>query len=242
MSAEIIRVCFWTPEPDFGEVVARALGEGFEFRFGDCGPAVGLPGEVGYDCVVLDLRDLPTGAGAEAGDAHFERFRREEFSPPIVVMVGDEDPALVRRLVEAGAYDVLASPPDIVELRWVLRRAHRLHRVEMELQQLRAVQSSPHRLDELVGFTENMQEVFAMARKVAPCDVNVLITGETGTGKSVLGRALHRLSPRSAGPFVAFSCANLPESLVEDELFGHEKGAFTGALMMRRGRFEAADG
>ena len=83
----------------------------------------------------------------------------------------------MRRLVEAGAYDVLASPPDIGELRWALRRAHRLHRVEMELHELRSVQSSAHRLDDLVGFTENMQEVFAMARKVAPCDVNVMITG-----------------------------------------------------------------
>jgi DNA-binding NtrC family response regulator len=112
----------------------------------------------------------------------------------------------------------------------------------MELRQLRSAQSLEYRLDGLIGFTENMQEVFAMARKVAPCDVNVLITGETGTGKSILGRALHRLSPRSSGPFVAFSCANLPEHLVEDELFGHEKGAFTGALTQRRGRFEAADG
>ena len=242
MQKDTIRICFWTPEPDFGEVVGRALGEGFELRFGDCGGVAGAPGDPGYDCVLLDLRDLPAGVGVEAGEEHFEKFRREDFSPPIVVMVGGEDPALLRRLVEAGAYDVLASPPDIVELRWALRRAHRLHRVEMELLQLRSVQSSPYRLDELVGFTENMQEVFAMARKVAPCDVNVLITGETGTGKSVLARALHRLSPRSGAPFVAFSCANLPESLVEDELFGHEKGAFTGALMLRRGRFEAADG
>jgi DNA-binding NtrC family response regulator len=114
--------------------------------------------------------------------------------------------------------------------------------VERELHELRAEKFTTNQLDELIGFTENMQEVFALARKVAPCDVNVLITGETGTGKSILGRALHRLSPRSGGPFVAFSCANLPEPLVEDELFGHEKGAFTGALVQRRGRFEAADG
>ncbi len=239
---ETIRVCFWTPEPDFGEVVGRALGEGFELLFGDCGKVAGPGGEPGYDCVLLDLRDLAAGAEGEDGEEQFERFRRTDYSPPIIVMAGDEDPALTRRLVDAGAYDVLASPPNIQELRWVLRRAHRLHRVEMELLRLRTEQASPHRLDELVGYTENMQEVFAMARKVASCDVNVLITGETGTGKSVLGRALHRLSPRSGGPFIAFSCANLPEHLVEDELFGHEKGAFTGALMLRRGRFEAADG
>jgi len=115
-------------------------------------------------------------------------------------------------MVEAGAYDVLIHPPDIVELRLVLRRANRLHQAEMELRQLRATQTSAHRFDDLVGFSENMQEVFSLARKVAPCDVNVLITGETGTGKSILCRALHRLSPAAAGrlyPFPAPICRNI---------------------------------
>ena len=86
-----------------------------------------------------------------------------------------------------------------------------------------------------------MQELFGLAQKIGPCDVNVLITGETGTGKELLARAIHHLSSRQARPLVAFSCANLPESLIEDELFGHEKGAFTGAFALRRGRIEAAD-
>src|SRR5260370_42490556 len=86
-----------------------------------------------------------------------------------------------------------------------------------------------------------MQEMYARARKIAPCDVNVLNTGETGTGKELLARAIHQFSSRSKGPLVAFSCANLPETLVEDELFGHEKGAFTGAQITRHGRVEAAD-
>jgi two-component system NtrC family response regulator len=242
MEKETIRVCFCTPELDFGEVVGRALGSGFEVKTDDCDNTAVPAGEEGYDCVLLDLRDLPPGAEVETGLRQFEKFRRADFSPPIVVMLGAEDSALLRHLVEAGAYDVLASPPDIVELRWVLHRAHRLHRVERELRELRTAQSSADRLDELIGYTDNMREVFAMARKVATCDVNVMITGETGTGKSILARALHRLSPRAGRNFVAFSCANLPEHLVEDELFGHEKGAFTGAFMLRRGRFEAADG
>jgi DNA-binding NtrC family response regulator len=87
-----------------------------------------------------------------------------------------------------------------------------------------------------------MQQVFALAQKIAACDVTVLVTGETGTGKELVARAIHRMSPRVSRPFVAFSCANLPETLVEDELFGHERGAFTGAVMMRRGRLEAASG
>jgi DNA-binding NtrC family response regulator len=86
-----------------------------------------------------------------------------------------------------------------------------------------------------------MQELFALAQKIAPCDVSVLITGETGTGKELLARAIHRMSSRGARPMVAFSCANLPETLIEDELFGHERGAFTGAMTMRRGRVETAD-
>jgi transcriptional regulator with GAF, ATPase, and Fis domain len=86
-----------------------------------------------------------------------------------------------------------------------------------------------------------MQELFNLAGRIAPCDVNVLITGETGTGKELLARAIHQMGSRSGGPLVAFSCANLPETLVEDELFGHEKGAFTGAFLNRQGRVEAAN-
>lgn len=89
---------------------------------------------------------------------------------------------------------------------------------------------------------ESMEQVFALTRKIAPWNVSTLITGETGTGKELIARALHRLSPRSSAAFVAFSCANLPDTLVDDELFGHERGAFTGAATNRRGRFEAANG
>jgi CheY-like chemotaxis protein len=127
MEKDIIRVCFSTLEPDFGKVVSRALGEGFDIKFEDGGKDGDPAWEEGYDCVLLDLRDLPSGLEMDAGEQHFEKFRRTDFSPPIVVMLGDDDPAVVRRLVEAGAYDVLISPPDIVELRMVLRRAHRLH-------------------------------------------------------------------------------------------------------------------
>jgi len=106
---------------------------------------------------------------------------------------------------------------------------------------LRAGTRLPGRLHELIGTSGTMQELFALARKIAPCDVNVLITGETGTGKELLARAIHQFSSRARGPMVAFSCASLPDTLVEDELFGHEKGAFTGALASRRGRLDAAN-
>src|SRR5262249_26085555 len=126
-------------------------------------------------------------------------------------------------------------------LRLILRRAHRVHAAERELQRLRANERPTGRLHELLGTSAPMQALFGLARKIAPCDGNVLITGETGTGKELLARASHQLSGRNCGPLVAFSCANLPETLVEDELFGHEKGAFTSALGSRQGRIEGAD-
>ncbi len=130
MKSENIRVCFCTSEPDFGEVLGRALGAGF---------AVGLnvsekqksgccSGE--HDCVLLDLRELPTGLDAAAAEKYLEKYRQTDFPPPIVVLLGDDDPATLRHMMEAGAYDVMINPPDIVELRMVLRRAHRLHRAE----------------------------------------------------------------------------------------------------------------
>jgi two-component system response regulator AtoC len=143
--------------------------------------------------------------------------------------------------MEQGAYDVLSSPPNIIELRLILRRAHKWRQTEKEASQLRSQHLASGGLFGLVGTSDKMQEVFALARKIAPCDVNVLVTGETGTGKELLARAIHKMSGRAALPFVAFSGANLPETLIEDELFGHEKGAFTGALAMRRGRLEVAE-
>jgi DNA-binding NtrC family response regulator len=159
----------------------------------------------------------------------------------VVVFYEEENRGLLLRAFEHGAYDSATNPPNIIELRLILRRAYKYHVAATELHQARVNARSAGRLQELLGSSPPMQELFALARKIAPCDVNVLITGETGTGKELLARAIHQLSARNPGPLVAFSCVNLPESLLEDELFGHEKGAFTGALIARCGRVEAAD-
>jgi DNA-binding NtrC family response regulator len=148
---------------------------------------------------------------------------------------------IVLDAMDRGVYDTITNPPNMLELRVVLRRAHKAHAADQEIERLKASVRESGRLHELLGTSPSMQELFGLAQKIAPCDVNVLITGETGTGKELLARAIHSMSSRSTRPLVAFSCANLPETLVEDELFGHEKGAFTGALTMRRGRIEAAD-
>ncbi len=193
MASENIRVCFWTSEPDFGELLGRALGAGYEVGFNICEKETTGCCNGEYDCMLLDLRDLPAGVEAVANERHIEKFRQADFAPPIIVLLGDDDPAVARLMMEGGAYDVLINPPDIVELRTVLRRAHRQYSTEKELRQLRSAQTALHRFDDLVGFSENMQEVFSLARKVAPCDVNVLITGRNGNRQE-------HVVPRPASP------------------------------------------
>jgi DNA-binding NtrC family response regulator len=145
-------------------------------------------------------------------------------------------------VMERGAYDSVSNPPNIADLRLILKRAAKFYSSEREVERLRTSSTAGvGRLHELLGTSAAMQEMFGLVQKIAPCDVNVLITGETGTGKELLARAIHQLSGRCTKPLVAFSCVNLPETLIEDELFGHEKGAFTGAMMARRGRLESAD-
>jgi DNA-binding NtrC family response regulator len=242
LEKQTLRVVFLSLDLGLGGAVAHALGEGFVVRACDGRESGCLADARSWaDVVLLDLRSSDTPGYEEVAMRLLGEMTAATSHPPLVVLCDAENRALLLRAIEYGATDSIANPPSIPELKLMLRRAHRIHAAEEELQRLRASASPTGKFHELVGASRPMQELFAFARKIAPCDVNVLITGETGTGKELLARAIHQFSPRSKGPMVAFSCANLPETLVEDELFGHEKGAFTGAQMSRRGRLEAAD-
>ena len=238
---QVIQVCFLTQDTGLAEAVARALGEGFtarassELRFDLLSETVAWA-----DVLLIDLRGNVSENVDEAALRLMGKINEVPGHPPMVVLCDEEQRGPFLRAVEYGADDSVTSPPNISEVRLVLRRAYKLHTSEQELRKLRGRESAG-RLHELIGTSAPMQELFAMARKIATCDVSVLITGETGTGKELLARAIHHLSGRNSGPLVAFSCANLPETLIEDELFGHEKGAFTGAIMSRCGRLEAAN-
>jgi len=242
MSEQAVHVWFCSPEPGLAEVIARALGPGFAVRRSEGFSLGSARGQEGWwDVVVLDLRAAGIETELEAGLGLMDEINQIEAPPPIIVMLGEDEHALMLKVMEHGAFDTFSSPPDMVELRLIIRRAHKLRCAERELNELRTQERAAGRLHELIGSSDAMQQVFGLAQKIASCDVSVLITGETGTGKELLARAIHRMSARASRPFVAFSCASLPETLIEDELFGHERGAFTGALMARRGRFEAAD-
>jgi len=243
MCEQAIRVLFCSSEGAFAEVVARALGPGYEVRTLEQSDLEGARAEQPWcDVVVLDLHDSGEDLNPEAPLQLMDEIKRLDRSTPMIAIVGDDDDNLARTVIENGACDTLSSPPNMAELRLLLRRACRFRRIEKELAELRSRDLSGGRFGEMLGTSELMHQVFETSRKVACCDVSVLISGETGTGKELLARAIHRISSRATGPLVAFSCANLPETLVDDELFGHEKGAFTGAIAARRGRFEAADG
>ena len=237
-----IHLCFFSQDSALAEVIARALGDGFSTRginelqlqrFNDL--------REWCDVVLLDLRAASTQGDYDAGLRLMDQISDVPLHPPIVVLCDEENRSLLLSVMEHGAYDSVTNPPNMIELRLILRRAYKFHAAETEVERLRSDSRTPGRLHELLGTSPAMQELFALAQKIAPCDVSVLITGETGTGKELLARAIHQMSPRSSRPLVAFSCANLPETLIDDELFGHEKGAFTGALAARRGRMEMAD-
>ena len=242
MAGETIHVWICMPNGSFAQVVARELGPGYEVRRDqDFGRANARAQEKWCDVVVLGVGTNETNPSLNDELRLMEEINSVEVPPPIIAMLAEDTRDLMLKVMENGAYDSIVNPPNMWELRLLLRRAFKFRQVQKELFNLRSTEKSATRLHELIGTSEAMQQVFALAQKISPCDVSTLITGETGTGKELLARAIHRLSPRAAGPFVGFSCANLPETLVEDELFGHERGAFTGAIATRHGRFEAAD-
>lgn len=181
----------------------------------------------------------------ESGDAEpYREFIRDTRAEgvPIVVMAGDDQRDVALELVQCGAYDYFRKPPALAELKIVARRAYEHSRMGRDLanmsQQLRENVASC--CDQLIGSSARLQHVYDLIRRVAGLNAFILITGESGTGKELIARAIHNLSDRRQAPFVAVSCGAIPETLIEAELFGYEKGAFTGAVGSRKGYLEQA--
>ena len=161
---------------------------------------------------------------------------------PLILMTAYGTVETAVQAMKDGAADYLTKPLDLEELLLRLARVAEQSRLRSEVRDLQARLVERHRLEGIIGESGRMQEVLALAKRVAPSNATVLIRGESGTGKELIARAIHFNSPRAGGPLINLNCAALPEQLLESELFGHEKGAFTGAVAQRKGRFEQADG
>ena len=208
---------------------------------GDRESAVAAVRRAAPPVVTLDLGLPPEPGNATEGLAALEEILATAPATKVIIVSGNDERENAVQAIGLGAYDFCAKPIDPSILSLIVDRAFRLHDLEQENRELRARQkASP--LSGIITASPTMLKVCRMVERAAGADVTVLLLGESGTGKEVLARALHQLSARAQGPFVPINCAAIPEQLLESELFGFEKGAFTGAVKQTPGRLETANG
>jgi two-component system, NtrC family, response regulator len=191
--------------------------------------------------VLLDLGLPPAPGTPDEGLAAISDLLTVDALAKIVIISGQGEREVALRAVGTGAYDFLGKPVEMEELKLLLKRCFHVARLEREYREMQ-VGIHGDSFEGLLGASAPMHAVFNSIRKVATTDAPVLILGESGTGKEMTARAIHHRSSRGSGPFVAINCSAIPEALMESELFGHEKGAFTGAHVQRKGRIESANG
>ncbi|MFC1844503.1 sigma-54-dependent transcriptional regulator [Thermodesulfobacteriota bacterium] len=225
-------------EPNYLIVLSELLkDEGFEVltaRSGDDG--LKIVEETDLDLVITDMR-MPKMDGLEL----LKAIKNYNKDLPVIMITafGEVEKAVVA--MQAGAFNYLAKPFNNEELLVNIRKAIEHYSLLRENLRLRGEARVRYGFASIVGKNARMQEIYHLIEKVAPTSASVLITGESGTGKELVARAIHINSPREKDPFISVNCAALPETLLESELFGHERGAFTGATSLRKGRFELAD-
>ncbi len=240
-STEVKKILVVDDEESLRVVIRNALKRrGYHVETADHGKkAAALLAENAYDAVLLDIR-IP---GMD-GFSLLEQVRRKENPPPVVMITAEDTMKNAIEAMKRGAFDYLAKPFDVEELEVIVEKALRERALEVEVEKLREEvreireeQVAPHTL---VGHSKPVRELHKLIGKLAAKDVTVLIQGESGTGKEMIARAIHHESPRAAYPFMAVNVAAIPKELLESELFGHMRGAFTGATEERVGYFEKA--
>ncbi|MDD4891953.1 MAG: sigma-54 dependent transcriptional regulator [Phycisphaerae bacterium] len=190
-----------------------------------------------FDVAIFDMK-MPGLCGVDL----LTRFKDCHAECEMIVLTGQGTIEAAVQAMKLGAYDFLTKPFPLRELERLIEKAYERHQLRKENSQLKTLLERSQPKSEMVGRSPAMQEVFRLIERAGPSDKAILIQGESGTGKELVARALHRRSTRSDRPMVVINCAALPETLLESELFGHEKGAFTGAISAKAGLFETADG
>ncbi len=233
------RVLIVDDEKNMRWVLGQALsGEGFEVTEASDGKeALAAIGEQEPDIMVLDHR-MPEPDGMEV----LRRVRQKGQDFPIIMLTAHGNVAQAVEAMKAGASEYLTKPFDLEELKLSIEKALHYRDLTAEVERLREELGKEYDVQGIVASDQRMLEMLETVRKVAPTSATVLIYGESGTGKELIARALHNLSERASKPFVSISAGALPETLLESELFGYEKGAFTGAMTPKPGRFEMANG
>ncbi|MEI6388266.1 MAG: sigma-54 dependent transcriptional regulator, partial [Spirochaetota bacterium] len=226
-------------EKNIREGLAEALTlEGYRvIQAADGAEALKLVEAGDVDLVITDLR-MPKLSGGEL----LKATASHRPGLPVIVLTGHgtiEDAVAAMR---SGAFDFLTKPVNLDHLSLLVRRSLATQELARKNRELEAEVEAQRRTSSIIGTSSEMRRIFELLRRVAPTRANVLVSGESGVGKELVADAIHNLSPRRDGPFIKVHCAALAESLLESELFGHEKGAFTGAAARKKGRFELADG
>jgi DNA-binding NtrC family response regulator len=234
-----VRVLVADDERNLRELVVRELARKGHDVDGVADGAAALErlAEAPYDVVVLDMK-MPKKAGIEV----LRELQASSEQPQVIVMTGFQEVATAVEAMKLGAYDYLTKPMKIEELDVLIRKAAEKAQLLRDNEALRAYAPGAEPFRGILTKSSQMQEVLRIVERVAPTDSSVLVLGESGTGKELVARAIHALSARAARPFVPIHCGALPREVFESELFGHEKGAFTGAVAAKPGLVELADG
>jgi len=216
-----------------GELLKK---EGFEFDFAGTGAdALECLKKNTYSLVLLDEK-MPNMSGIEV----LRHIKAEGYPMPVIMITAYGSKELAMRAIRDGAYDFFIKPVDIGIVRTVINRAIEKYDLQRELETIKTENLKNIFRDEIIAESGEMKQAVELAIKVAATDVTALITGESGSGKELIAKAIHKLSDRKDNPFVSVNCAAIPETLLESELFGYEKGAFTGASKQHAGKFERA--
>ncbi len=236
----IQRVLVADDEQSIGWVLAKALTKkGFKVDLAsDGGEAKSLAERHNYDLAILDIK-MPDISGLDL----LSLFREQQPEMLVIIMTAESTMKNAVEAMKRGAYDYITKPFDLDALDAIILKAQKASTASAEIQRLKEELKDHYHLDRaIIGKSTPMQEIYKILGRVAPADVTVLITGESGTGKELVARAIHFNSPRLGKSFLALNCAAIPSELLESELFGYEKGAFTGATERKIGKFEQASG
>jgi DNA-binding NtrC family response regulator len=219
-------------------LVRRYTRCGFRVSDASCGDeALDMIQRRDFDVAVFDMM-MPGLSGLEL----LKKFRENHVECEVILLTGKGSIDTAVQAMKAGAFDFLQKPFPLQDLEMVIRRAKERRALRKENQQLKALLKRSQPQSNMIGDSPAMQEVYRLIERAGPSDKAILIQGESGTGKELVAQSLHKHSTRAEKPLVVINCAALPESLLESELFGHEKGAFTGAIAAKPGLFEVADG